>query len=609
VRLALVGILAVLAVGAFSGSAATSASPTSCASGWTCQDVGPATPVGSQVFAAGTWTVRGGGTDIWGRADTFHFAWQTLPADGAVSARVASQTDTDQNAKAGVMVRSSTSADAAYYAVLVTPQHGLVVQYRTAAGQSATNAGGRAATAPLYLRAVRSGDSFTAFTSTDGATWTKVSGSTKTVPGLFGPLEAGLAVTSHNPAEVSTAVFTGAQVAPDPLTGAPTVGSTATGTPSGATSGTVAPTTITSTTSTPSTPSTTGSSGSTGATGGSGSTGGSEPGSTGGSTGANGSPSGQVTVCGTALCVDGAIYSMYGSTIYNPGLQPYQSGLKDPAGTIALAQQAHLNTIRITDFLDVNGDPSTAPFDPTAWSEVDAMIAAAGAAGLHVDLGLADYRAMLWNRCVDPYTADWSQFISFVANRVNTVTHVVYKDDPTIAFVSVAGEPLPVGTHGYTASATGAPCSMTYSTSDLTAFYAATTSEWQQQGGSVLINSGGLGYLNESTAGIDWKSIFSLPSNAFCDIKTYGGMQAWAPTAAAYCQSIGKPVVVEEFGWQQDVGDAARAQLFTTMVAQLRALHVAGLAFWNLGYQLAPTSYEVNPSTPDTFAAVGQNAP
>ncbi len=300
---------------------------------------------------------------------------------------------------------------------------------------------------------------------------------------------------------------------------------------------------------------------------------------------------------------------MYGATVYNPGLQPYQSGIRNPAGTIALAEQAHLNTIRITDFLDVNGDPATAPYDATAWGYVDAMIAAAGAAGLHVDLGLADYRAMLWNRCTDPYTADWSQFISFVANRVNTVSHRVYKDDPTIAFVSVAGEPRPVGTYQYTASATGAPCTVTYSTSDLTGFYAGTTADWQQQGGTVLINSGGLGYLNESTAGIDWKSIFSLPSNAFCDIKTYGGMQAWAPTAAAYCQSIGKPVVVEEFGWQQGVGDAARAQLFATMFAQLRALGVAGTAFWNLGYQLGPSSYELNPATPDTFATVQQNAP
>ena len=323
----------------------------------------------------------------------------------------------------------------------------------------------------------------------------------------------------------------------------------------------------------------------------------------------SGAPSGQVVVCGTALCADGSGYSMYGATIYNPGLQPYQSGIEDPAGTVALAERAHLNTIRITDFLDVNGDPATAPYDPTSWGYVDAMIAAAGAAGLHVDLSLADYRATLWNRCTDPYTAAWSQFVSFVANRVNTVSHRVYRDDPTIAFVSVAGEPLPVGTHTYTASATGAPCTLSYTTAELTAFYASVTSDWHDQGGTVLINSGGLGYLNEASAGIDWQSIFSLPDNAFCDIKTYGGMQAWAPTAAAYCHAIGKPVLVEEFGWEQGIGDAARAQLFDAMVAQVRAFGAAGLVFWNLGYQVSPTGYDVSPSTPDTFAAVVQNAP
>ena len=237
------------------------------------------------------------------------------------------------------------------------------------------------------------------------------------------------------------------------------------------------------------------------------------------------------------------------------------------------------------------------------------MIAAAGAAGLHVDLGLADYRATLWNSCINPYTANWNQFISAVANRINTVTHVPYKNDPTIAFVSVAGEPLPVGTHQFIAKTTGRPCSLNYSTSDLTAFYAATTSEWTQQGGTVLINSGVLGYLNESKSGIDWQSIFLLPTNAFCDIKTYGGMQAWAPSAANYCKSIGKPIIAEEFGWQQSAGDAQRAQLFATMFAQLRALDFAGTAFWNLGYQSAPTSYEINPSTPETFLIIALNAP
>ena len=583
-RLAMVGVLAAVAVGVVTMTVADGAGSPGCAGGWTCEDVGSPTPAGGQTFTSGSWTVHGGGADIWGTADSFHFAWRPLASDGTVSARVVSQTDTDQNAKAGVMVRASSVGDSAYYAVLVTPQHGLVVQFRPAAGRPATNAGGRSATAPLSVRILRVGSTYTAYTSTDGATWTKVSGSAKVVPGLFGPVEAGMAVTSHHPDVTGTAVFTTAQVSPTPPEESTTSSS---------------PTTTSAPSDTSTLPTTT------------------DPGSTttttttaGGGSGSGAAPStARVVVCGTSLCVDGAPWSMYGSTIYNPGLTPYRSGIRDPAGTVALAEQAHLNTIRITDFLDVTGDPSTDPYDPARWASVDAMIAAAGTAGLHVDLGLADYRALLWNRCVDPYTTDWGSFISFVANRVNTVNHRVYKDDPTIAFVSAAGEPLPVGTHRYTAKTTGAPCTVSYSTADLTAFYASVTRHWQHQGGTVLFNSGGLGYLNEPSSGIDWRSIFSLPSNAFCDIKTYGGMQAWAPTAASYCRSIGKPLVVEEFGWQQGAGDAFRAQLVASMVAQLRSLQVAGMAFWNLGYQLASTSYEIGPATPLTFSAVIDNAP
>ena len=86
------------------------------------------------------------------------------------------------------------------------------------------------------------------------------------------------------------------------------------------------------------------------------------------------SPPAAVSTCGTSFCAAGQPWSLYGSTIYNPGLTPYLSGINNPSGTIVLVNQARLNTIRITNFLDREGDPSTAPYDPTRWAKVDAMI-------------------------------------------------------------------------------------------------------------------------------------------------------------------------------------------------------------------------------------------
>jgi hypothetical protein len=295
---------------------------------------------------------------------------------------------------------------------------------------------------------------------------------------------------------------------------------------------------------------------------------------------------------------------MFGATIFNPGLTPYQSGVKLPEQTVQLAQSAGMNTIRITDYLNDFGNPSSDPYDEASWRRVDAVIAAAGQAGMHVDLGLADYRNMMWNNCIDPYDASWSHFIDFVANRVNTITGEVYKDDPTIAFVSIAGEPLPVGTQPAFTDVAGGSCTLSYSTSELTSFYSNTLSEWAATDGTVLANSGGLGYLNEPGNGIDWQSIMSLHDNAFCDMKTYLGMAQFATTVASYCASIGKPLIDEEFGWTQSNGDATRAEDFTSAFASLKAMGVTGLAFWNLGYEHAQTSYDVSSLEPLTWAAI-----
>jgi glucose/arabinose dehydrogenase len=168
-----------------------------CPAAWTCGDIGSPAEIGSASMSGGTWTIQGAGTDIYGSADQFQFAYQTLAADGGIGAHVTSQTNTSLWAKAGVMLRASTDPGAQSYALLVSPGHGVFVQYRSTPGGTTKAIANVSGVVPLYLKVARSGSTFTAYTSSDGSSWTALAGSTVTI-GMSGPLLAGLAVTSHN---------------------------------------------------------------------------------------------------------------------------------------------------------------------------------------------------------------------------------------------------------------------------------------------------------------------------------------------------------------------------------------------------------------------------
>ena len=198
-----------------------------CPAGWSCQDSGNPVMVGNQSLTGGTWTLTGAGAGIDNEqtTDQFHFAWQTLPGDATISAEVTSQTDTDPNAAAGLMTRASTAGDGMYYAAFLTPGHGIVVQYRSVAGQQSIQINNAAGAVPAYIQITRSGSTFTTYTSPDGSTWTPVDLSTVTLTGLSGSILGGLVVTSNVPNVPGTATFTNVNVtgsAPQPPNLCPT---------------------------------------------------------------------------------------------------------------------------------------------------------------------------------------------------------------------------------------------------------------------------------------------------------------------------------------------------------------------------------------------------
>jgi glucose/arabinose dehydrogenase/regulation of enolase protein 1 (concanavalin A-like superfamily) len=164
---------------------------------WTGQDVGNPALSGSTTILGNTFTVKGGGNDIWGTADQFHFVHQTLSSDGEIVARVTSQQVTDGWAKAGVMIKQSTAPGSPYALMAVTPDHGANFQ----SNFNNSVAGPAGAT---WLKVQRTGNTVTGFASVDGQTWTQVGSATVA---LGTDAQVGLFVTSHNGAQLSTATF------------------------------------------------------------------------------------------------------------------------------------------------------------------------------------------------------------------------------------------------------------------------------------------------------------------------------------------------------------------------------------------------------------------
>jgi regulation of enolase protein 1 (concanavalin A-like superfamily) len=176
-------------------------------SGWTAGDIGGPGLPGSSSYDANSaaWTVDGGGADIWNTADQFRFTNQSFTGDASLTAHVTSLQNSDPWAKAGVMFRDSSDPSASFADVVVSPGNGVAFQWRASAGSQPSNINVTGLSAPLWVRLVRSGSAFSAYYSTDGVIWTQI-GTTQTI-GMSTTALAGLAVTAHNNALLSTATF------------------------------------------------------------------------------------------------------------------------------------------------------------------------------------------------------------------------------------------------------------------------------------------------------------------------------------------------------------------------------------------------------------------
>jgi regulation of enolase protein 1 (concanavalin A-like superfamily) len=171
---------------------------------WHANDVGSVGQAGSSSYADGTFTVAGSGADIWGTADAFHFASQTVTGDTVIIARVVSEQNTNTFAKAGVMIRASLSANAAHVILDTRPDGSIEFMTRTSSGGTTSVVASASQAIPGWLSLVRIGSSVTAYRSNNGSTWTPLGSTTISLPNST---EVGLAVTSHDTMVTNTSTF------------------------------------------------------------------------------------------------------------------------------------------------------------------------------------------------------------------------------------------------------------------------------------------------------------------------------------------------------------------------------------------------------------------
>ncbi len=156
----------------------------------------------------GIYTMTASGADIWNEADEFHFAYKVLTGAGSIVAKVQSIDNTNDWAKAGVMIRETLDPESAHALAAVTPTQGVSFQRRADTGATSTsdNSATLAETAPHWVKLERSiSGNITMSHSTNGTTWETL-GMPQIIQ-MSANVYIGLALTSHDTALTCEAVL------------------------------------------------------------------------------------------------------------------------------------------------------------------------------------------------------------------------------------------------------------------------------------------------------------------------------------------------------------------------------------------------------------------
>jgi TolB protein len=174
-------------------------------------DVGTVARVGSARFITDSneYKITGGGANMWGQKDAFHFLWNNVSGDLSLTARIRwVGSGKNPHRKAGWMIRQSLTDDSPYADAVVHGNGLTSLQFRTTKG-GPTEEIQSPLTAPPFIRLERRADVFSLYVSEDGKVYQPV-GSVSVR--LENPVHVGLVVCSHDDTTTETAIFSDVEI-------------------------------------------------------------------------------------------------------------------------------------------------------------------------------------------------------------------------------------------------------------------------------------------------------------------------------------------------------------------------------------------------------------
>jgi hypothetical protein len=178
---------------------------------WTNGDVGTGMLAGSASHSSGAFTLAGSGA-LGGTTDKLQFTYQTLTGDGEIIARVSALENTGNSSSVGVIIRDTMATNSKQAFVGLSNSGNYRWVRRTATGGSnTTNNMGTGIAPNTWVRLTRVGNTFTAYKSSNGSSWTTVGITTLS---MATNCYIGLAVSSGSDTTLNTSQFSNVSVTP-----------------------------------------------------------------------------------------------------------------------------------------------------------------------------------------------------------------------------------------------------------------------------------------------------------------------------------------------------------------------------------------------------------